>query len=108
MRDALKQQAGFNIPGDDRRAVRTLREGPFLGIEPQPDLAAAFVRTVTEKAIVRQNRPNIALKIDGGRSSSLTGRNCRDRQGQDPQLKGTSSYRHRAHATQHISVLIHQ
>ena len=73
LRDALEDQAGIRVAANDGPAVRTLRKGALLGVQPQPNLPRALVGPVALEAVVRQDRPHVSLEIDGRRGRILRG-----------------------------------
>ena len=64
--DALVQQARPGVAGHDGGTARARPERPVPRVEPQPRLARALVGPVAREAVVGQNRPHVALEVDGG------------------------------------------
>ena len=58
-------------------AIAQICQDAFKNIEPQIRLAIRFVGTVTLKALIRENRPNIAIEINrfGSRRKAEAARN---------------------------------
>ena len=64
-RDALIQQAVRGLCGNDGRAILALAEDAFRRIQPEIHHARVLVGAVTLKAIIRQDGPDLPLKVDG-------------------------------------------
>ena len=75
MGDALDQQDWLvDITGNHRGIARpgaasgwgSLTERALAGVQPQVSLARRLVGTVAGEAVVGENRPDVALEVDGG------------------------------------------
>ena len=62
--DALPDQAGIRIFRHDRAAGLTLGDGVFAQVETQVDHSSGRVGTVALKAVFREDRPDVALKVE--------------------------------------------
>ncbi len=68
-RDLLDQFAFGGFAGNDGTAAAPqLGEGAFLGIQPQLGLALTGVRTMTRETVFRQERQNLPIEINRGRT----------------------------------------
>ena len=87
---ALVEQARPGVAGHDGGAAGARPERPVLRVEAQPRLAGALVRPVAREAVVGQDRPHVALEVDGGggRGRPLGGEAGRDRGEQDRGASG--------------------
>ena len=64
--DALVQHARPGVAGHDGGAPRARSERTLLRVEAQPRLAGALVGPMAREAVVGQDRPHVALEVDGG------------------------------------------
>ena len=68
-RDATDDFALVRLAGHDRRDTRIAPfQGAFSLVEPQAPLAVGLIHTVTLRAMLRQDRLDIALITHGGSS----------------------------------------
>ena len=73
--DPLDQQAGVEVARDDRGTARPVAsasgrpraERSVPRVEPQVRLPRRLIRTVAGEAVVGEDRPHVALEVDGGR-----------------------------------------
>src|SRR5262249_49586167 len=62
--DSLIQQTPIGISWDNHRTVVALFKSTFFRVQSQVHHSRGGVWSVTMKAVVRKNRPNLALEID--------------------------------------------
>ena len=63
-RDPAVELAGLEVAGHDRAAAVAIGLGRRLLIEPQVGLALAGVGPVALVAVVREDRPDVAVELD--------------------------------------------
>ena len=61
--DALEDEAGGGLAGDDGSALFARGEGAFAGIEAEVGHAGGAVRAVTVEAVIGKNRAHLALEV---------------------------------------------
>jgi len=80
--DALDQQAGVDVARNDRGTARPVAaargrpraECPVAGVQPEVRFAGRLVGPVAGEAVVGEDRPDVALEVDGGHRLGRGGR----------------------------------
>ena len=91
--DLLVEEALLRLTRHDRRAVAPWRQRVFVKVESQVGLPRRRVRAVTEKAVVRENRADVALEIYARLCERLGRRAERARRPGPPRPGDTAAFR---------------
>ena len=78
--DALIQGAGFRLAGQQRDGAAMIGRSAGEGIEAQVGHALLAVLAMAVKAILRENRTNVATVVEARRSSGQAEREHRERE----------------------------